>query len=183
MSKAPRILKVDPAIAIPGGEVAIDCADFDTSDPTLCAVWFGTERAQLVALSPKRALAVVPEARQSGGLIIALESRGVRSTDASVIVGRRLAEDLHPVTNPAFDPDDGALFVTRSGSRGEQLTVTLFRIDVGGQISEYSGDIANPTGIAFGGDGQMFVTSRLEGVVYRLTAFKDAVSFAQSLGV
>jgi sugar lactone lactonase YvrE len=87
------------------------------------------------------------------------------------------------VTNPAFDPDDGALFVTRSGSRGEHLPVTLFRIDLGGQISEYSGDIANPTGIAFGSDGQMFVTSRLEGVVYRLTAFKDAVSFAQSLGV
>src|SRR6266550_5301761 len=183
MSKAPRILKVDPAIAIPGGEVAIDCADFDTSDPTLCAVWFGTERAPLVALSPKRALAVVPEARQSGGLIIALESRGVRSTDASVIVGRRLAEDLHPVTNPAFDPDDGALFVTRSGSRGEQLTVTLFRIDVNGEITEFSGDITNPTGIAFDSRGQMFVSSRMDGSIYRITPFKEAVAFARGLGV
>ncbi|HEX9629361.1 MAG TPA: hypothetical protein VF961_05030, partial [Pyrinomonadaceae bacterium] len=97
MSKAPRILKVDPAVAIPGGEVAIDCVDFDTSDPTLCAVWFGQERAPLVGLSPRRALAIVPELRQSGAVVIALESQGVRSEDGNGIVGRRLAEDLHPV--------------------------------------------------------------------------------------
>jgi sugar lactone lactonase YvrE len=94
-----------------------------------------------------------------------------------------LATDLHPVTNPAFDPDDGALFVTRSGSRGEQLPVTLFRISVSGEVSEYSGEITNPTGIAFGKDGQMFVTSRLDGVVYRLTPFKEALAFARNLGV
>ena len=29
----------------------------------------------------------------------------------------------------------------------------------------------------------MFVTSRLEGVVYKLTPFKDAVAFARNLGV
>lgn len=183
MSKAPRILKVDPALAIPGGEVAIDCADFDTSDPTLCAIWFGKERAPLVALSARRALAIVPETRQSGQVVLALESHGVRSAETSMIVGRRLAEDLHPVTNPAFDRDDGALFVTRSGSRGEQLPVTLFRIDATGEITEFSGDITNPTGIAFDSRGEMFVTSRMDGTVYRITPFKEAVPFAQGLGV
>jgi len=183
MSKAPRILKLDPAVAIPGGEVAIECVDFDTSDPTLCAVWFGKERAPLVGLSPKRALAIVPERRQSGAVAIALESQGVRSDDATGIVGRRLAEDLHPVTNPAFDRDDGALFVTRSGARGEQLPVTLFRIDVNGEITEFSGDITNPTGIAFDSRGQMFVSSRMDGTVYRITPFKEAVPFARGLGV
>jgi DNA-binding beta-propeller fold protein YncE len=183
MSKAPRILKVDPARAIPGAEVAIDCADFDTSDPTLCAIWFGKERAPLVALSARRALAIVPETRQSGRVVLALESQGVRSAETNMIVGRRLAEDLHPVSNPAFDRDDGALFVTRSGSRGEQLPVTLFRIDATGEITEFSGDITNPTGIAFDSRGEMFVTSRMDGTVYRITPFKEAVPFAQGLGV
>lgn len=183
MSKPPRILKVDPAVAIPGGEVAIDCADFDTSDPTLCSVWFAKERAALVALSPSRALAIVPEVRQSGRVAIALESHADRSADASVIVGRRLAEDLHPVANPAFDPDDEALFVTRSGSRGEQLPVTVFRVDVNGEITEFSGDITNPTGIAFDSSGQMFISSRMDGTVYRITPFKEAVPFARGLGV
>jgi DNA-binding beta-propeller fold protein YncE len=183
MNKAPEILKVDPAVAIPGGEVAIDCTGFDTSDPTLCAVWFGKERAPLVALSPRRALAIVPEMKQAGAVAVALESQGIRSADANVIVGRRLAEDLHPVTNPAFDTDDGALFVTRSGSRGEQLPVTLFRIDVNGEITEFSGDITNPTGIAFDSRGQMFVSSRMDGSIYRITPFKEAVPFAHGLGV
>jgi sugar lactone lactonase YvrE len=98
-------------------------------------------------------------------------------------VARKLAGDLHPVANPAFDPDDGALFVTRSGSRGEELPVTLFRVDLSGDVGEYSGDIANPTGIAFGPDGTMYVSSRLEGVVYRVTPFKEANIFARNLGV
>ncbi|MGI8838619.1 MAG: gluconolaconase [Pyrinomonadaceae bacterium] len=183
MSKVPRILQIDPAIAIPAGEVAIDCVDFDTSDPTLCAVWFGNQRAALVALSPRRALAIVPEMRQGGPVAVALESQGARSAESSVIVGKRLAEDLHPVTNPAFDSDDGALFVTRSGSRGEQLPVTVFRIDVDGEMTEFSGDITNPTGIAFDSRGQMFVSSRLDGTIYRITPFKEAVPFARSLGV
>ncbi|HEY3581240.1 MAG TPA: hypothetical protein VGK82_11875, partial [Pyrinomonadaceae bacterium] len=112
-----------------------------------------------------------------------LQSGTGLSEPARLTIARKLAGDLHPVANPAFDPDDGALFVTRSGSRGEELPVTLFRIDLSGDVSEYSGDIPNPTGIAFGPDGQMFVTSRLEGVVYKVTPFKEAVAFARNLGV
>jgi DNA-binding beta-propeller fold protein YncE len=127
-------------------------------------------------------LAHVPETK-GGTVEVKLKSSGNISEPAHVTVGRKLAGDLHPVSNPAFDPDDGALFVTRSGSRGEELPVTLFRIDISGDVSEYSGDIPNPTGIAFGLDGEMFVTSRLEGVVYKLTPFKEAAVFARNLGV
>ncbi len=183
MGKEAKILRIDPSFALPGGEVTIDCKDLDTSDPTLCAVWFGDERAPIVALSPKRVLAIVPEVKQSGSIAVSIESGGVRSDATSVVVGKRLAEDLHPVANPAFDPDDGSLFVTRSGSRGEQLPVTLFRIDINGEIGEFSGDITNPTGIAFDSNGQMFVTSRMDGTVYRITPFKEAVPFVRNLGI
>jgi sugar lactone lactonase YvrE len=183
MSKQVRILRIDPAYAVPGAEVTIDCEDLDTTNPTLCAVWFADERAPIVALSPRRALAIVPDQKQSGPIDVTLESDGIRSEAASVVVAKRLAEDLHPVANPAFDPDDGSLFVTRSGSRGEQLPVTLFRIDVNGETTEFSGDITNPTGIAFDSTGQMFVSSRMDGNVYRITPFKDAVPFARNLGV
>ena len=182
MSKAGEILKIDPQFGLAGGEVSIDCT-LDTSNPTLCAVWFGEERAPIVALSPNRVLAAVPDARLSGRVEVRLESAGVQSNPAWINIGRRLAEDLHPVANPAFDPDDGALFVTRSGSRGEHLAVTLFRVDVNGDVHEFSGDIANPTGIAFDSSGQMFVTSRMDGTVYRITPFKEAVPFARNLGV
>jgi sugar lactone lactonase YvrE len=183
MSKEVRILRIDPAYALPGGEVTIDCENLDTSDPTLCAVWFEAERAPIVALSPRRVLAIVPEQKESGSINVRLESDSRLSEAGSVVVAKRLAEDLHPVANPAFDPDDGSLFVTRSGARGEQLPVTLFRIDVSGEVMEFSGDITNPTSIAFDSTGQMFVSSRMDGNVYRITPFKEAMPFARSLGV
>jgi len=183
LSRAGNLLRIDPAAGIPGGEVIVECAGFDTSEPTECAVWFNQERAPIIALGPKRSLAIVPELKRSQAAEIRLESGAARSDALSFTIGKSLASDLHPVANPAFDPDDGSLFVTRSGSRGEQLPVSLFRIDVNGELTEYSGDITNPTGIAFDSNGQMFVSSRLDGTVYRITPFKEAVPFVGNLGI
>jgi sugar lactone lactonase YvrE len=183
MSKAGRILRVDPPYALPGAEITIDCEDLNTSNPTLCTVWLGSEQAPIVALSPSRVLAIVPELRDGGSTEIILECDGSRSQATNINVGKRLAEDLHPVTSPAFDPDDGSLFVTRSGSRGEKFPVTLFRIEISGEVTEFSGDITNPTGIGFDSSGQMFVSSRMDGTVYRISPFKEAIPFASNLGV
>jgi len=177
-----RILSIDPPYGITGGEIVIDCSGFDTSVPSQCGVLIGDVPAPIVALGPRRVLATIPETK-GGSVEVRLRSGEQLSEPGYVTLARKLAGDLHPVANPAFDPDDGSLFVTRSGSRGEELPVTLFRIDLSGDVSEYSGDIANPTGIAFGPDGEMFVSSRLEGVVYRVTPFKEAVAFAHNLGV
>jgi sugar lactone lactonase YvrE len=155
---------------------------FDTRDPLGCSVLIDSFEAVVVAIGPRRVRAIFPETK-GGDLEVRLKNGGDVSEPAKLTVARKLAGDLHPVANPAFDPDDGALFVTRSGSRGEELPVTLFRIDISGDVSEYSGDIPNPTGIAFGQDGEMFVSSRLEGVVYKVTPFKEAVAFARNLGV
>ena len=182
MRTAPKIVNVDPPYAIAGGEFVIDCTDVDTSDPSKCAVHVAETPAQIVALSPQRVLAIVPETTV-GRVEVTVWSRYKCSEPAYLTVGKKLAGDLHPVANPAFDPEDSALFVTRSGSRGEELPVTLFRIDLSGDVSEYSGDIPNPTGIAFGPEGEMFVSSRLEGVIYRINPFKEAVPFARNLGV
>jgi sugar lactone lactonase YvrE len=183
MELAGRINRIQPSNGIVGGEIMIDCEDFDTSDPSLSSVLFGDTQAPIVALGPRRILAIVPETTMSGEVEVRLKTGEARSGPVTFNVAKKLAGDLHPVANPAFDPDDGALFVTRSGSRGEELPITLFRIDVGGEVSEYSGDIQNPTGIAFGNDGEMFVTSRLDGAVYRVNPFKEAISYARNLGV
>ena len=182
MTTPAKILGIDPVYAIAGGELIIDCAGFDTRDPQGCEVFIGDVSAQIVALGPRRVLALVPETK-GGQVDVRLQSAGAVSEPVQLTVARKLAGDLHPVANPAFDPDDGALFVTRSGSRGEELPVTLFRIDISGEVTEYSGDISNPTGIAFNSEGDMFVTSRLEGVVYKITPFKEAIAFARNLGV
>ncbi len=183
MSKAGQIVSILPGAGVPGGEFVIESNEFDTSDPTVFAVWVDDVRAPLVALSPKRVIAVVPEMKQSGAVDVWVEASGQSSEPARFIIGKKLAEDLHPVTNPAFDPDDKSLFVTRSGSRGERLPVSLFRIDTAGELSEFSGDIPNPTAIAFDDTGQMFVSSRFDGTIYRVSAFREAQPFARNLGI
>jgi len=183
MAKVSRITRIEPIYGVPGGEVTIECDYFDIGDPANCTVLFGDDVAPIVALSPRRILAIVPEGGSSGEVEVRLQSPDQLSEPVKFYVAKKLLGDVHPVANPAFDPDDGALFVTRSGSRGEELPVTLFRIGVDGEVTEFSGDIANPTGIAFNSEGEMFVTSRLDGVVYRVTPFKEAVPFAKNLGV
>lgn len=183
MNRAGRIVRIDPAAAIPGAEVAVECEDFDPSRAAAGRCLFGGEPGHLIGASNQRLLVLVPPDGPSGEVQVQLESGGEQSLAASLIVGAKLVEDMHAVANPAFDPDDGSLYVTRSGSRGQQLPVTLLRIDVSGEVIEFSGDITNPTGIAFDPSGQMFVTSRLDGTVYRITPFKEAVAFAQNLGV
>src|SRR5918912_2631994 len=120
MSFAGRIVRIDPGAGIPGGEVAIECEEFDTSYLRSCRAWFGPASAGLVGVSARRGLAIVPDSSEGGEVSLTLESKGERSRSEPFVIGTKLAEDLHPVANPAFDPDDGALYVTRSGSRGQE---------------------------------------------------------------
>lgn len=184
MSKVPIIERIAPPSAIPGGEITIDLAGLrETSieDVTIDGV-----AAHVVARSRTRILALVPAGSEGGEVAISARdsSQAVKSSPtASLTVGRKLAGDLHPVANPAFDPADGSLYVTRSGSRGEHVPVSLYRVTSNGSVEEFSGDITNPTAIAFSPRGQMFVTSRLDGSVYRVSALNDCSVFASELGI
>lgn len=180
-----QIERVVPPAAIPGGEVSVECSGYDTSSLRECRATFDGTAGQLVGAAPWRVMAVVPESLEGGGAVeLILESHdGARSEPARVTVGRKLAEDLHMVANPAVDPDDGSVYVTRSGSRGQRMPVSLFRIDPGGELTAVTGEITNPTGVAFDSLGQMYVTSRMDGTVYRVTPFHEVVPFARDLGI
>ena len=52
MSKAGQIVSISPGAGVAGGEFVIEGTDFDTSDPSVFAVWVDDVRAPLVALSP-----------------------------------------------------------------------------------------------------------------------------------
>ncbi|HVS20571.1 MAG TPA: hypothetical protein VHD88_01920 [Pyrinomonadaceae bacterium] len=186
MSRSGQITRLDPAAGIPGGEVAIDHGEVSQDILKKLSVRFGDAQAHIIAANQKRALVLAPEASDGGEVDVSIaigEEAKPIGTPAPFVLGKKLAGGLHPVANPAFDPADGALFVTRSGARGEHVPVSLFRIDSNGSLTEFSGDITNPTGIAFDKTGQMFVTSRLDGSVSRVTELKEAVEFASELGI
>ena len=182
MNKAGKINKVQPAAAIENGEVLLDCEGFTLDAARDYACLFDGKAGKLVGASSKRVLANLPS-EVEGTISVQLESGGERSEPRRFIAGRKIYEDLHLVANPAVDPRDGSLVVTRSGSRGQQLPMTLFRLTLDGDLSDMTGDVMNPTGVAFNQSGELFVTSRAEGAVYRLNRNDEALPFASDLGV
>jgi len=167
-------------------EVSIEFAKLLPGDARTLSLEFDGSPAHVSAATSKRALVLVPKLEAGGDCEVSLsfaEEPKAVGQPASFVAGKKLAGGIHPVTNPAFDPSDGSLFVTRSGSRGEHIPVSLFRIGPDENVTEFSGDIANPTSIAFGRDRRMFVTSRLEGAVYRVTPMKEVFEFASDLGI
>jgi glucose/arabinose dehydrogenase len=183
MTTPGRIERIVPAAGISGGEVAVECSGLSHDSANLLSVWFGNKKAHIVAAAPERALVLVPSLNNGEIQVSIAQSDEPIGKPARFLVGKKLAGGLHQVANPAFDPSDNSLFVTRSGSRGEHVPVSLFKIGSDGNLTEFSGDITNPTGIAFDGTGQMFVTSRLDGAVYRVTPLHEVVVFASELGI
>ena len=186
MTSRAHIERVDPPAGISGGEVSVEFAKLSPNDAKTLSVAFDGNPAHVSAVTYKRALVLVPKLDGGGECEVTLslgEEPKPIGKPAPFSAGKKLAGGIHPVTNPAFDRSDGALFVTRSGSRGEHIPVSLFRIGPDENVTEFSGDIANPTSIAFDKGGRMFVTSRLEGTVYRVTPLKEVVEFASDLGI
>ncbi len=184
MSAKPRIERILPAAGISGGEVLIEYAGLDSNGAQELSVTFDQGAAHIVAATRRRALVLITDLDTGGEVKVSIQRKGIQLGEAKpFLAGKKIAGELHPVTNPAFDPADGSLFVTRSGSRGEHVPVSLFRINPRGEVAEFSGDISNPTGIAFDKTGRMFITSRLDGTVYRVAPPHEVVAFATDLGI
>jgi streptogramin lyase len=183
MSNTGRIARLNPTAGLPGSEIALECEGLTLYPGTRLEARFNDAPARLLAASPRRILAQVPEEAEGQESVVELFLDGEVSGPPHILtVAELLADDLHPVANPAFDMATGALYVTRSGGRGQELPVTIFRIDETGDLEEYSGDVINPTGLAFGPDGQLYVSSRFDGTIYRVNPL-SATPFATDLGV
>ncbi len=183
MNRAGRIISINPPYAIPGGEIIINCENFEVNSADGYGCFFNGQAARLVGASANRILAIVPDDFDSTEVEIYLESGGERSDAKSITVGKKLADDLHIVANPAVDPEDDSIIVTRSGSRGQQLPVTLFRLDKDGFLNDMPAEIMNPTGIAFDKNGEMFVTARADGEVCRINRDSESVPYASEMGI
>jgi sugar lactone lactonase YvrE len=183
MNKAGRIVSVTPPFAIAGGEISIECENFRLSSEGDYACYIGGERARIVGASSGRVLAIVPETLERTEVEMFLESGGESGEVYHYTIGKKLADDLHIVANPAVDPRDDSIIVTRSGTRGQQLPVTMLRLETDGYLNEMPAEILNPTGIAFNRSGNLFVTNRSDGEVCRINRDEEVVPYATGLGI
>ena len=101
---------------------------------------------------------------------------------AFVEIGAPLVTGVHHVDSPAYDRH-GNLYVTFSGSRGQQAPVAIFVVRPDGTREPFVSDVPNPTSLAFDPDGRLYVSSRFDGSVYRVEADGRASIYASDLGV
>src|SRR5262245_8474123 len=158
--EAGMIKSAVPQAGVEGGEVVISCDGFDASDYQDCRVLFGSHTGRLVSASQSRVIAAVPEYSVSESAdTLVVECHGAHA-EAPFKLGTKLADNLHPVANPAIDREDGSIYATLSGTRGQKVPVSIYQISRDGNVSPFISEIMNPTGIAFDREGAMFVTSR-----------------------
>ena len=175
----PRVTAVAPSAATAGGRVIVTGDGFDLSGPALPDVRIGNTLARVGAARASRLTVTVPAEAAGGAMPVT-----VAGADGQAVlqVGRVVAEGLHQVDSPAFDAN-GRLHVTYSGTRGQQVPVSVFRIDRDGSRDSLVAGLVNPTALAFGPDGQLYVSSRFEGVVYKVDASGHYEAAVSDVGV
>jgi sugar lactone lactonase YvrE len=180
MGTVAKLSEVYPTAAMPGGEIHVVGSGLEAPNTVEIT---GVEAA-VTMTRPSRLTVRVPEGVLPGSLIV--RNAAGRSNRLHVSVGVPIAENLHPVANPAVDRA-GNVYVTLSGSRGTQTPVSIFRIKrtAAGtfEMRPFVREILNPTGLAFGPDGHLYVSSRAEGTVYRVSPAGVVSTFAEGLGI
>ena len=176
----PHIESVSPAAALPGGEVRIAGSGLRPQELRRPRVQFGDIEGTVVVSSDSFLVARVPEGATSGPVVVS--TNGHVSNPQPVKVAVPIAENLHPVTNPALDAE-GNIYVTFSGSRGQKVPVAIFKIDTNYAVKPFVAEMMNATAIAFDRQGQMYVSSRYDGAVYRVAPNGTMTTYAEGMGV
>ncbi len=176
----PHIDSVTPAFALTGGEVRIVGSGLRPHDLLRPSVKFGDLDAPIVVSSEGFLVTRVPEGATSGSVVVA--TNGHASNPLPVKVAVPIAENLHPVTNPAVDPD-GNIYVTFSGSRGQKVPFAIFKIDTNYAVKPFVSEMMNATSMAFDREGQMYVSSRYDGAVYKVSPSGTVTTYCEGLGI
>lgn len=170
---------ISPPVAIEGGRVSIDGGPFAVDNAALPVVRIGSIPARVSFASPSRMIVIVPSGLERGTHELDVEGVGAVG---SVNIAGTFATGLHQVDNPVFDRA-GNLYVTYSGTRGQQVPVSIFRVRPNGTRETFSSGIVNPTSMAVDPQGRLYVSSRFEGIVYRVAEDGTVHTFAADLGV
>src|SRR5499427_784255 len=176
----PRIERISPGAAIPGGEIALFGNGFSSRGALKPVVRFGEMEGDLSLVSASRVVARVPYNESEG--FVSIESGGHRSEPVLVSIAMQVADNLQPVANPAVD-FEGNTYVTFSGPRGQRVPVSLYKVLAGSHVKPFVTSLVNPSGLAFNRAGDLFVSCRNDGTIHRVTPDGRSEEWIEGMGV
>jgi sugar lactone lactonase YvrE len=184
-SGGPQLVSLTPAAVMPGGEVELRGSGLMGAGAESCSalpqVTVTGVAATLSLSRPERAVIRVVEGTTSGNVMV--QRTGVKASNALALrVASLMSDELHPVANPVVGAD-GTIYTTISGARGQSVPVSLFSISPDLQKRPFVRGILNATGLAFGPDGFLYVSSRAEGTVYRVSPQGAVTTYATGMGI
>jgi sugar lactone lactonase YvrE len=177
---APQIDRIAPSAAIPGGEIAIHGSGFSSRTHPRPLVRFGEVDGALSLSSEDRLIARVPDGA-NGGTVRVL-SAASESQPHPVSIGVQIADNLHPIANPAVD-SFGNTYVTFSGQRGQRVPVSLYKITANYSVKPYVTSLVNPSGLALDRQGNLFVSCRHDGTIHRISPEGRAEQWVEGMGI
>lgn len=176
----PRIESVKPAAALPGGEISIRGSGFGVRNHLRPLVQFGPADGSLVIAGDNFLVARVPEGASGGAVRVKLG--GVESAPFPLALGTQVADNLHPVGNPAVDAQ-GNIYVTFSGPRGQRVPVSLYKVTPNFAVKPFITELMNPTGLAVDREGNLFVSCRHDGTIHRVTPEGKSSLWIEGMGI
>ena len=176
----PVLTSLEPVRVVEGGRLWLRGDGFPQPESTQDLVTIGGVPARMSFAAGDRLAVVVPPGLDGGETPVKVA--WLPGATLYARVGALLATGLHQVDNPAFGAD-GNLYVTYSGSRGQEATVSIFRVTPAGAREPFVHGLVNPTSMTLGPDGYLYVSSRFEGRVYRVFDDGRYEVMASDLGV
>jgi sugar lactone lactonase YvrE len=176
----PVLTSLEPVRVIEGGRLWLRGDGFPQPESTSDLVTIGGMPARLAFAAGDRMAVVVPTGLDGGDTPV--KCAWLPGATLYARVGRLLATGLHQVDNPVFAPD-GSVFVTYSGSRGQEAAVSIFKVTAAGAREPFVHGLVNPTSMAIGPDGRLYVSSRFEGRIYRVFDDGRYEVMASDLGI
>ena len=176
----PRLDTVAPRAALPGGELRFRGASLLPNGMRRPEVRFGSVAGSVLMSSDESVIVRVPEGAVSSEASLA--RNGQVSNSLPVAIATPVSENLHCVGNPAVGAA-GEIYATFSGSRGDKVAVSVFKIEVGAIAKPLVRDLMNATGLALDRNGELYVSSRYEGNVHRVSPTGQMTLYAEGMGV
>jgi hypothetical protein len=176
----PTAWRVVPGRAVDGGRISLEAVPGTFEVDPVPVVRVGGVPARIVTASTRRLALLVPPEAGSGRQPVTVD--GLDNTAAFVDIGERIADELHQVDSPVFDRA-GNVYLTFSGTRGQDVPVSVFRVSPTGAREPFVKGLSNATSLAFDTFGELHVSSRFDGIVYRVCRDGTLEKVASDLGV